>query len=170
MAEYSYKAQGENEIRIDVINDRNNLAWAIFDRSGNAVKFCSESFMMHWNHADDAMISSKIKSFSDAPFNLPVYIRFNKLPKGNKSRNFATGTFENGLSVYSARYDLISCEYKICGSGFAGALITYTIKRAPIYFVTGEEVGKGSDGEPLLKNVKVLSEACVTDKGGYILK
>lgn len=33
-------------------------------------------------------------------------------------------------------------------------------KGKPMYIVTGEEVGKGYDGEPLLKNVEVAA-ACV---------
>lgn len=169
MSQYHYSIQND-KIRVDISNDRHNLAWAFFDRSGNPVEFSKESFIMHWNHDDDKMISETIKSFVRAPFNCSVYIRFNDLPKGSKSKNFATGKLENGVSVYGARYDLISGEYKISGSGLEGAMIAYTIKGAPIYFVTGEEVGKGSDGEPLLENAKVLSRAIATGEGGYVIK
>ena len=142
MSQYHYSIQND-KIRVDISNDRHNLAWAFFDRSGNPVEFSKESFIMHWNHDDDKMISETIKSFVRAPFN---------------------------CSVYGARYDLISGEYKISGSGLEGAMIAYTIKGAPIYFVTGEEVGKGSDGEPLLENAKVLSRAIATGEGGYVIK
>jgi hypothetical protein len=165
---YKYATDGDN-IRVDVVDDRSNLAWAIFDRRGNPIKFCAESFIMHWDHNDDNMIAGKIKSFASAPFDCDVYVRFNNLPKNGKSKNYATGCLERGISVYAARYDLVSGEYQLCGSGLAGALIAYTIKGAPVYFVSGMETGKGSDGEPLLKNVKILSRAKMTDNGGYTI-
>jgi hypothetical protein len=164
---YKFCRHGNN-IRAYVDGDRHNLAWADFDLDGNMVSVCEESFIMHWDHSDDKMLSDKIKSFAPAPFDCPVYIRFNRLPRGGKSKNFATGSLENGVSVYEAQYDLVSGEYKICGSGLAGALIAYTIKNAPIYFVTGREAGRGSDGEPVLENVKVLAKA-KRENDGYVV-
>lgn len=39
------------------------------------------------------------------------------------------------------------------------------MRGANIYFVTGDVVGTGSDGEPLLANVKIIAEAHASENG-----
>ena len=54
------------------------------------------------------------------------------------------------------------------GGGLDGAMFAYLIQKAPIYLITGKKCGVGSDGEPLVENVKVLARAKFDhDKGGW---
>lgn len=94
------------------------------------------------------------------------YIRFGKIPDNEQSNIYRHGELvgkEIGVSVYDCcynrgKYCIIypnpSNEDTICD--FSGFMF-YT-PRSPIYLVTGEEVGIGSDGEPLLKNVKIIKD------------
>ncbi len=44
------------------------------------------------------------------------------------------------------------------------------MSESPVYLVTGEEAGRGSDGEPLLKNVKILAKLTFgKENDGYII-
>lgn len=111
-----------------------------------------------------------VKNLKKAPFE-SAYLRFNNLPASGCSKNFATGTMEKGTSCYSLTWDLVNGCYTISGNALEGAMISYILQRAPIYFIAGEEVGTGSDGEPLLKDPKILGNAQFDlDKNGYILK
>lgn len=87
-----------------------------------------------------------------------IYIRFGDLPKSGKSKNFATGEDENGISVYEARYDIMLASYEITGSALIGAAVDKMLRGEKIYLVTGEEVGTGSDGEPVIQKTKILNE------------
>lgn len=99
-----------------------------------------------------------------------AYLRFNDPPKSGRSKNFATGKIEDGVSCYSLTWDMINQCYKRTGSGLDGAMIAYAMQGAPVYFITGEECGTGSDGEPLLQNVKILAGAKFDrQKDGYII-
>lgn len=81
-----------------------------------------------------------------------VFVRFGMWSASyNQSMNHATGEFEQGLSVYPATIDAALTVrldddvdvYPECEDRFA-------------FPVTGRVVGTGSDGEPLLKGVRVL--------------
>ena len=101
-----------------------------------------------------------------------TYIRFGKIPKNEKSRIHLGEDirFENGVSVWDAvklkdGYHLVA--------PLQGNTYTYVdfIKMAfpqewygdcflhePIYVVSGDEVCRGSDNEPLLKNIEIIEE------------
>jgi len=61
-----------------------------------------------------------------------------------KSRNWRTGRFELGVSVSEHPYYKIAHGYKY------------------IYVVTGDVIGRGSDGEPVLANVRPLTKPART--------
>ena len=104
-----------------------------------------------------------------------LYIRFGKIPINEQSKkgNGCSGDghkwigYENGVSVWNAvklddGYHLVapnkpnSCTY---GDFSMHAFPDETLgcdERRKIYIVTGDEIGKGSDNEPLIKNVKIL--------------
>jgi len=98
-----------------------------------------------------------------------TYIRIKDIPPNELSKNWDTGVFEEGTSVWpgiknedgtiqillprcqqTAAYTLYSC---LCGNKY------------PIYEVEGEEVGIGGTGEPLLKNIVIIKELKITKEG-----
>lgn len=106
-----------------------------------------------------------------------IYLRFGQIPKDEKSRKgngllgdgFKSIGFENGVSVWNAvrlndGYHLVA-PLK-ANSSTVGDFNKYAFpenclgldKEQKIFVVTGEEVGRGSDNEPLLKNIKILEE------------
>jgi hypothetical protein len=113
----------------------------------------------------------KIEQYKDL-MTQTFYIRFNDLPKNRRSKNHATGQFEKGVSCYRATFDVNTETFKFVEDGTdAGAAIAYVFEQAPVYLLTGEQVGKGSDGEPVLKNVSIVSKlAYDVDRDGYVKK
>jgi len=84
------------------------------------------------------------------------YLRFGDLPKNGKSRNHLTGVTEQGVSVYecvlmNGKYKLIMPDltYSACVS-LSGVL------DRPCYLVSGALIGRGSDGEPLLRSPVII--------------
>lgn len=80
------------------------------------------------------------------------YIRYGKLPTGGYSRNHRDGTLEKGVSTYSA-YEMNGTLY-VDMAGVDGISAAFIMGRTDIYIVSGTEVGRGSDGEPILSNAK----------------
>ena len=98
------------------------------------------------------------------------YVRFGRkegpFPPDEKSLNSITDTIEDGVSVYEAierngKYQLLLPKIDPISIGTIGMCfnvaqcISGQINR-PLYEVTGDIVGMGSDGEPLLKNCRVV--------------
>jgi len=90
------------------------------------------------------------------------YVRYGKLPPGRRSRNHADDSLEDGVSVYrglilpdkQARC-LPSTNAELCG--------TMMLRSRPLYEITGDLIGTGSDGEPVLKNAKIVSKVVDAD-------
>ena len=81
-----------------------------------------------------------------------LYVRWSGDPKGDVkrgySRNHATGQAEGGLSVNGLIVDLMPMSRQIT---------EYQHSMLPICcLMTGDEVGRGSDNEPLIINAKVV--------------
>lgn len=90
----------------------------------------------------------------------PCYVRYGKLPPDGRSRNHADGSLEAGVSVYRGER-LPSGEARAIPSTNAemwGALRLQLTDRE-LYIVTGDEIGVGSDGEPLLCNARIWRKA-----------
>ena len=83
------------------------------------------------------------------------YVRFGDLPKCGYSKNYANGKPEAGVSVIEARQNLLTAEIELMPYGSCHSWLW--IQDRPLYEVTGDLVGYGSDGEPLLKNCKVVT-------------
>ncbi len=94
-----------------------------------------------------------------------VYVRFGKWGRRHRSINFHTGDIEKGLSVYPAEFT--SDGYVALADDDRLTLTAHDcadILKGRIAFVlTGKEVGRGSDGEPLLVGVKLLPYAVCID-------
>lgn len=85
----------------------------------------------------------------------PRYGRFGDLPKGGKSKNFSTGAMEKGISAIEIRKDLESGGIDLVPYGDPSFL---WVQDRPFYELSGQKVGLGSDGEPILKDAKVVRE------------
>lgn len=108
--------------------------------------------------------------------NEKYYIRIGEVPNDEKSIIFKNGIRigeESGVSVYNTILNFQDGRYHIVmpspfkeGQGrtyecLIQQVTQYRLKIGrprKIYLVIGDEVGKGSDGEPLLRNVKVIKD------------
>ena len=101
-----------------------------------------------------------------------MYLRFGEIPEGEQSDIHFRGepvAKEEGVSVYHAKVDddgtvnvclpLPMTEDKL--DTFI-SLVKYEDRKC--YLVEGDFVGRGSDNEPLIKNVKILKEVTYRDK------
>ncbi len=84
----------------------------------------------------------------------PRYIRFGFLPKNGRSRHRGLWKAEKGVSSYRGRLVSPGC-FRIDTSGLIddglAVLSLLCALDRPVFFLAGQEVGIGSDGEPLLK-------------------
>ena len=83
-----------------------------------------------------------------------IFIRFGLW--SSRSKNFCTGETELGVSVYPAR--LVKGVAQLCWFSADEYDWHHALERLA-FVVTGRIVGEGSDGEPLLRNIKALSYA-----------
>jgi len=118
----------------------------------------------------DAAVLDIIARAQRADLPNTLYIRWNDLPKDGRSRNHATGELEAGVSVYGAQYNPITdlIEYAEDGTGCHAAL-TYLLSGAPCYLVTGTELARGSDGEPILQDVQIIARLKPAEEGFEIV-
>lgn len=88
-----------------------------------------------------------------------LYIRFGDLPDGERSYDHTNNRQEDGVSVYEGRVrptaDDTPGVFVPVGQKLAQVLLLAT---RTTYLVTGDEVGRGQDGEPLLRNVETVCE------------
>lgn len=85
------------------------------------------------------------------------FIRFGPLPQGGRSRNFATGEMEKGVSVFGAKFDPLHGTFRFDEDGTEpGAIFSHLFSGSEPMLVEGRVVGRGSDGEPVIANPKVV--------------
>lgn len=91
---------------------------------------------------------------------MKYYIRFGEIPLNEKSKKVAGG-YENGVSVYDAvlMTDGWHVILPIPTTRGQGNTYEYLINsNRNIYLVIGDEIGKGSDNEPVIINIKILKD------------
>ena len=119
-------------------------------------------------------ILSRLKSVAS---NQPVYIRFGEIPENERSKRgngiigdgYKCVGYEDGVSVWDAV--LLDDGYHLVAplNGNSATYGDFSNDAFPddcygvkpddkIYVVTGDEVGKGADNEPLLRNVKIIEQ------------
>lgn len=81
-----------------------------------------------------------------------MYVRFGEAPASGRSWNTETDTAEAGVSCYRAYWQddeqhIISISVPDEGSM---AQINMLLADRPLYLIKGDEIGAGSDGEPVL--------------------
>jgi len=90
-----------------------------------------------------------------------VYVRFGDIPEDERSYNHTDECYEDGVSVYAAEVESVPSA-----SDAAGMFVPVGSKTLQIlmlahrdtYLVTGDRVGTGVDGEPLLRDVEIVAE------------
>jgi hypothetical protein len=90
-----------------------------------------------------------------------IYIRFGVIPSDEKSKIYNGEVFvgyEEGVSVYEAV--IIGKEYRLLFPylTYSSCVSLSGCIDRKAYIVKGNEVGIGSDGEPLLRNVEIIKE------------
>ena len=80
------------------------------------------------------------------------YVRFGGLPADGISRNHRDGTAERGVSAYDA-YEFQGRIY-VDMADVDGISAAFIVERKARYIISGREVGRGSDGEPVLAEAK----------------
>lgn len=94
----------------------------------------------------------------------PCYLRFGALPKSGKSRNHRDDIEEAGVSVFRGLLSPDDEAAVVVASNFeTGSAVSCLRDNRDAFVVTGEETGFGSDGEPVLGNVRILREVRVTE-------
>lgn len=155
--------------------DSESLRWAEFDAATGDLyqagtdRSCkpSDAQMSEWREIANRY--AQVWSGRLGDLNAALYIRFGNMPKGGRSKNYVTGQMENGLSVYAATYDLETGAIILDGSIANPGTLFFMVGDRPVYLVTGEEIGEGSDGEPLLENAKKLATLRYdSEKAGFV--
>lgn len=93
------------------------------------------------------------------------YIRFGEIPAGEVSSIYNHGVLvgkEIGVSVYNAckldgKWHVILPLY-ITKDTISTYEMFRKYSKTKVYLVKGKEVGIGNDGEPLLKNIKIIKD------------
>lgn len=110
------------------------------------------------------------------------YIRFGDWPKNERSQvgeqlrlsrswlyqaiGEDQAEFEDGVSVYEATWDDAKRRWVIPTIGtdsYIPSLCEFIEQRRPIFLLTGDDVGVGTDGEPLIRNIKLIKELKYSD-------
>lgn len=101
-----------------------------------------------------------------------VYIRFGKPPRSGRSGIYRRGRkvgSEEGLSVYDAIYRsdgwhvVLPTPLNEYAIGTLNSLYDIVKSRKrKVFLISGVEIGKGSDGEPLITDFEILDD--ITNK------
>lgn len=87
------------------------------------------------------------------------YIRFGDIPQSGKSTNHLIGIRQSGVSVYKCRIYDNNSVYIQMPSIFGTSLSSLSaILERPIFIISGNYIGTGSDGQPILQNCKIINE------------
>lgn len=111
--------------------------------------------------------------------NRKKYIRFGNIPKNEQSGIYKGDNKigeELGVSVYDTKFidgswrvvlpEKLSSKAAHSLYGLLNNVLQdeWEVERpSDVFLVTGEEIGKGRDNEPLIKNVKILNRIKVND-------
>lgn len=167
--------------RLEIVDrDGNDVTLVTLDDSGQRLNDTKETFTVEGvQHALDDDIMTVVSTPGQDEYDRhdvsglspedvddsDLYIRFGNLPEGGRSYDNRNDVLEDGVSVYAC-----DCEdgvYKPKGQMLQtvfGLMMRHT------YLVTGERVGTGADGEPVLQNVEIVEHLSSPEGvGGWIV-
>lgn len=144
--------------------------WAAFDPNTGELAFKGrEDFdpspeqLQNWQDAARKFSSNK------PPVEGQVFLRYGDAPKGGRSTNFLTGNKEPGTSVYDVEWNPFTKVFDLKNADHVGTAMFHIMNGVPPTIVQGDVVGKGSDGEPVIKGMKkVLGLTFDKERGGYV--
>ena len=89
----------------------------------------------------------------------PCYLRYGNLPESGYSYNYSDNRRESGVSVFHGQ-QLPDGRVRIIPhyNQELGDLLMLRAEGRPLFIVNGDEIGLGSDGEPILANCVIISE------------
>lgn len=101
-----------------------------------------------------------------------MYIRFGEIPEGERSGVYHAGELvrkEDGVSVYDAKIDdwgnvSVCLPLPINANTLDTFRNLVEYEHRNCYLVSGEYIGKGSDNEPLIRNVKIIEKIKYREK------
>lgn len=106
---------------------------------------------------------------------IPLYIRFGEIPEDEQSNIYRNGEIiigkEKGVSVWKAVV-ASGCYYPLLPedvneNGIVDYFDYLINSDKNVYLVTGDELEtRGSDGEPLLQNIKIIKDITYTYRKG----
>jgi hypothetical protein len=103
-----------------------------------------------------------------------LYVRFGDLPEGGRSTNHIDGSEESGASVYAASVESVPPtvdEPAMFVPYGPKSLQIILLATRDTYLVTGDEDGRGVDGEPVLENAEIVAPlAYQSDAGGWVIE
>jgi hypothetical protein len=160
-----YTLRDGNMVMVRLENTGTGLGnhWRLYSLYGTVVKQGKAEIFGEWPEDIEDEIAEKIAEYAEAAQHVPTYdayLRFKDLPNGGRSRNYATGEYERGTSVYGLRWDVLGRGWEVVGCDNPFQLILNSMRGdVPAYIVTGERAGAGSDGEPLIVGVTIVGKA-----------
>lgn len=104
-----------------------------------------------------------------------LYIRFGAIPDGERSWDSRNDRWEDGVSVYACERDATDDDapdgvdeaYYLAGTMLQ---TVFALATRDTYLVTGDQVGTGADGEPVLQNVEAVAKlTSPKGVGGWIV-
>jgi len=146
--------------------------WLYMDIDGNIVNERPTKYAEYYIHLPAAVAACRAVVRSRAPAiraNLPYFtgdyfVRFGKWPENERSRNWLVRgeeVYEKGVSAYNAIFSPHTGRWMletVDHAATAGTMQELLYGDRPIYLVQGDIVGEGTDGEPVLRNVRLVKE------------
>jgi hypothetical protein len=99
------------------------------------------------------------------PIEGDTYLRYGNFPKSGQSKNHVTGQMEKGVSVYRAKWNPALSTFELADANHPGTAMDLIGQGKNPMLVHGENIGRGSDGEPVLKNPSKIADLKYTGKG-----
>lgn len=171
---YELRGDGTVMVRLSELTAGIGHHWRIYAFDGSVVTQGRSDLFGEWPEGIEEEIIGRIAEYASAAQQVPTYdayLRFKSLPKGERSRNHETGRLEDGVSVYALEWDVLGRAWKLVMTGNPFQFVLNSFRGdVPAYIVTGERVGTGSDGEPLIRNVTIVGPARKTDDGSWTME
>lgn len=166
--EYTLKRDNAIMVRLGATH------WRLYNLDGSVARQGRADVFGEWPTDWDAEIAEHIAAYAAAAQDVPqytAYLRFKDLPRGGRSRNYATGQLEDGVSCYGLEWDVLGrCWEAVgCSNPYQYILNSMRGDEVPAYIVTGERVGTGSDGEPIIRNAQIVGRARKLAGGAWVL-
>jgi hypothetical protein len=155
-----WSARGSHELYVtadcyeDLRDELRSLGWDCPDSAGTP-GYVSVHLVVTHPATQAVLDAERAASAAKAEGATPCYLRYGDPPSGGRSRDQRDGSLEAGVSVYRGLLCRDGSVLLVAGRREHGAQSTMISDR-PLYIVDGVEIGTGSDGEPLLRDARIV--------------